>query len=197
VDERAVAGGVTRPLLVVVSGKPGSGKSTLAQRLGDRSLLWLPIVSHDAIRSALRAPGSAAETRGAVPVERSIGLFYDTITRFLEAGASVIAEVSWRRGISEGDLGRVARLARAVDVHCEVPVDVAHRRFVERERALKPDVEPRDGPAGHIVGQMERGEFPWDVFDPLDLDMPRIRVDTSDGYRPGLDEVARFCWAVS
>jgi adenylate kinase family enzyme len=65
---------VTRPLLVVVSGKPGSGKSTLAQRLGDRSLLWLPVVSHDAIRSALRPPGGAVETRGAVPVERSIRL---------------------------------------------------------------------------------------------------------------------------
>jgi predicted kinase len=181
-------------LLVVVSGKPGSGKSTLAQRLGDRSALWLPVISHDAIRSALRPVGGSPETRGAVPVERSIGLFYDTIARFLEAGASVIAELSWRRGISEGDLGRVARLARAVDVHCEVPVAVAHRRFVERERALRPDVAPADGPAGHIVRQMARGEFPWDVFDPLDLDMPRIRVDTGDGYRPGLEEVARFCW---
>jgi hypothetical protein len=157
-------------------------------------MLWLPVVSHDAIRSALRAPGGAPETRGTVPVERSIGLFYDTIVRFLEAGASVIAELSWRRGISEADLGRVARLARAVNVHCEVPVEVAHRRFVERERALQPGVEPADGPAGHIVRQMARGEFPWNVFDPHDLDMPRIRVDTSDGYRPGLEAVARFCW---
>ena len=188
---------MTRPLLVVVSGKPGSGKSTLAQRLGDRSRLWLPVVSHDAIRSALRRTIGPEDTRFAVPVERSIGLFYDTIARFLEAGASVIAELSWRRGISEGDLGRVARLGRAVDVHCEVPVELARRRFVERERALWPDVEPADGPAGHIVRQMERGEFPWELFDPLDLDMPRIRVDTSDGYRPGLDEVARFCWTAT
>jgi predicted kinase len=196
---QAVVGGedVTRPLLVVVSGKPGSGKSTLAQRLGDRSMLWLPVVSHDAIRSALPAPGSAPEARGAVPPERSIGLFYDTIARFLEAGASVIAELSWRRGISEGDLARVARLGRAVDVHCAVPVELAHRRFLERERALQPGVEPADGPAGDIVRQMERGEFPWEVFDPLDLDMPRVRVDTSDGYLPGLDAVARFCWAAT
>jgi predicted kinase len=188
---------VGRPLLVVVSGKPGSGKSTLAQRLGDRSLLWLPVVSHDAIRSALRAPGGAPETRLAVPGERSIALFYGTLAHYLGAGASVIADLSWRRGISEAGLGPVARLARPVNVHCEVSVEVAHRRFLDRDRALQPGVEPEDGVHGHLVRQMERGEFPWDVFDPLDLDMPRIRVDTSDGYRPGLEAVARFCWTGS
>lgn len=185
---------MTRPLLVVISGKPGSGKSTLAQRLGDRSQLWLPVVSHDAIRSALRAPGGGPEMRLAVPGERSIGLFYDTVAHFLDAGASVIADLSWRRGISEAGLSRVAQLARPVNVHCDVSVETAHRRFLERDRALQPGVEPADGVHGAIVRQMERGEFPWNVFEPLDLDMPRILVDTSDGYQPGLDDVARFCW---
>jgi hypothetical protein len=55
-------------------------------------------------------------------------------------------------------------------------------------------VSPAEGPTGHIVRQVADGKFPWDVCDPLDLDMPRIVVDTSDGYRPAIDEVARFCW---
>lgn len=186
----------TRPLLVVVSGKPGSGKSTMARRLADRSLLWLPVVSHDAIRSALRLPIGPEDDRGRrVPVERSIGLFYATIEHYLRAGASVVADLSWRRGISEADLGKVARLARPVNVHCHASVEVAHRRFLERERVLHPEVAPEEGHAAHIVRQMAGGEFPWELFDPLDLDMPRIVVDTSDGYRPGLDAVARFCWA--
>ena len=188
---------VTRPLLVVVSGKPGSGKSTMAQRLGDRSQLWLPVVSHDAVRSALRQPIGPVDNRGTVPVQRSVGPFYDTLRHYLEAGASVIADFSWRRGLSETDLGRVARIARTVNVHCEVPVEVAHRRFLERERVLHPDVPPEEGPAANIVRQMADGELPWDVFDRLDLEMPRVTVDTSDGYRPGLAEVARFCWATA
>jgi predicted kinase len=188
---------VTRPLLVVVSGKPGSGKSTLAQRLGDRSQLWLPVVSHDAVRSALRQPIGPVDDRGTVPVQRSVGLFYGTLRHYIAAGASVIADFSWRRGLSEADLGRVAALARPVDVHCQVPVGVAHRRFVERERALHPGVPPEEGPAAHIVRQMADGEFPWATFDPLDLGMPRIVVDTTDGYRPGLAEIARFCWDVA
>jgi predicted kinase len=181
-------------LLVVVSGKPGSGKSTLAQRLGDRARLWLPVVSHDALRSALRQPVGPDDDRGAVPVQHSVGLFYETLRHHLAAGASVIADFSWRRGLSETDLGRVAALARPVDVHCHVPVEVAHRRFLERERALHPGVPPEEGPAGQIVRQMADGAFPWEIFDPLDLAMPRIVVDTTDGYRPGLAEIARFCW---
>jgi predicted kinase len=187
-----------REKLIVFTGLSGSGKSTLAQRLADRSLLWLPVVSHDAIRSGLRRPIGSADDRGArVPVEASIGLFYATIEHYLRAGASVIAELSWRRGISEADLAEVAQLARPVNVHCQASVDVAHRRFLERERALHPGVDPAEGAAAHIVRQMAGGEFPWDLFDPLDLDMPRITVDTTDGYRPGLDEVARFCWEIA
>ena len=188
---------MTKPLLIVVSGKPGSGKSTMAQRLGGRSQLWLPIVSHDAIRSALRGVGKPPEARGHVPVQQSVGLFYATLRHYLEAGASTIAEFSWRRGISEKDLGEVARLARAVNVHCQVTTELAHRRFLEREQALHPGVPPEQGPAANIVQQMAEGDFPWDVFDPLDLDMPRIVVDTTDGYLPGIDEVARFCWSAA
>lgn len=186
---------MTHPLLIVISGKPGSGKSTLAQRLGARSCLWLPVVSHDAIRSALRPPGATAEACGLVPVERSVGLFYATLRHHLEAGASVIAEFSWRRGLSEADLGKLLPLARPVNVHCELPVEMAHRRFLAREELLNPGVPPEEGPAGHVVRQMAAGAFPWPVFDPLDLDMPRIVVDTTNGYRPGIEEVTRFCWA--
>src|SRR5437867_11377945 len=77
---------VTRLLLIVVSGKPGSGKSPIAQRLGDRSQLWRPVVSHDAVRSALRQPIGPVDDRGTVPVQRSVGLFYDALRHYLEAG---------------------------------------------------------------------------------------------------------------
>jgi predicted kinase len=183
------------PLLVIVSGKPGSGKSTLAQRLGDRGALWLPVVSHDALRSGLREPYLAAGRAPEIPVQRSIGLFYRTVEELLQAGVSLIADLSFRRGLDEPRLRPLGDLARIVDLHCELSADVAARRFAERERALRPEVAPSAGPAGHLVEQMARGEFDWSVFDPLDLDVPRLRVDTADGYAPSLDGVAAFCRA--
>ena len=77
-------------------------------------------------------------------------------------------------------------------MHCALDAAAARGRFVARARAH----HGGEVPAGlrPVVERMERGDFDWAEFDPLDLDVPRLRVDTSDGYAPGLDEVARFCW---
>ena len=45
----------------------------------------------------------------------------------------------------------------------------------------------------HIIAQMEKGTFDWAVFDPLDVAMPSLRVDTTNGYVPGLEVVIAFC----
>ena len=40
---------------------------------------------------------------------------------------------------------------------------------------------------------MEAGTFDWVVFEPPDLDVPMLRVDTSHTYAPGLDTIIAFC----
>jgi hypothetical protein len=44
-----------------------------------------------------------------------------------------------------------------------------------------------------VAGQIERGAFDWRPFEPLELDVPRLDVDTTDGYRPTLAEIVEFC----
>ena len=39
---------------------------------------------------------------------------------------------------------------------------------------------------------MERDTFDWTPFDPLNLDVPRLRVDTTEGYAPNLDQIVAF-----
>jgi predicted kinase len=170
-----------RPLLVLVSGKPGSGKSMLAGRLADA--LSLPLVSRDAIK------GGLAETLGGMgdaATLASVGVFYGAITYLLDAGVSLVAEQSFRRGLDERHLQTLTQRARTVVVHCHTPVEEAQRRFIARDRA-------RGGGAAHIVAQMERGVFGWAVFDPLDVGAPTLRVDTTQAYAPGLDAIIAFC----
>ena len=184
-----------RPLLVLVSGKPGSGKSTLAHRLADQDALWLPLVSRDAIKKGLAETlGVSADDEAGISAvtQTSVGVFYGAIEYLLHAGVSLVAEQSFRRGLDECHLQPLTRLARAVIVHCHTSPEEAHVRFVERARSRRPDRRPARS-AQKIIDQMERGAFDWAVFDPLDLGVPTLCVDTSQDYAPSLDTIIAFC----
>lgn len=188
-----------RPLLVLVSGKPGSGKSTLAQRLAAQDILWLPLLSLDAIKTGVAETLQvAAEDTARWPVltGTAVAVFYATITQFLRAGVSLIAEHSFRRGLSERGLQPSTQLARIVNVYCQTSPAEAHRRFVERERARRPNRQPIRG-AQLPLEHMARGTFDWDAFDPLDLDVPTLLVDTTREYAPDLDTIVAFCRGAS
>ena len=43
------------------------------------------------------------------------------------------------------------------------------------------------------IERRERGAYPWTMFDPFNLGVPTLRVDTTCGYVPGLDAVIAFC----
>jgi predicted kinase len=192
----------TLPLLVFVSGKPGSGKSTLAFRLADA--LWFPLISNDAIRQGLLETRANAEDEATRTVDgpTSVAVFYATIGFLLRAGVSLVVEHSFRRGLSEPDLQSLSPIARMVNIHCDTSIEEAQRRFTQRERTLRrhfvetlrrhqPDRTQRyDGDS--IIDQMERRVFDWEVFDPLDLDVPRLRVDTTVEYLPSLDRIVAF-----
>lgn len=162
------------PLLVFVSGKPGSGKSTLARRLADA--LWLPLISSDAIRQGLLETRAAAEDEALRQVDgpSAVRAFYAAVGFMLGQGVSLVAELSFRRGLDEPNLRPLAKVARLVNIHCDVPMELAQRRFIDRERTERRrfvealhrhrpgHVSPYD--AGHIIDQMERGAFDWDVI---------------------------------
>ena len=177
-----------RPLLVLVSGAPASGKTTLAALLA--ADLGLPLLSKDLIKEtlldALGATPDLARSRelGAA----SYAVLYAVVARLLEAGTGAIVESNFTRGRSEGELRPLAARANAVLVHCEtMPVEVV-RRYTERA-----------GRAGRHPGHLDAAVLP-DVlrnltvgaYEPLDLDVPTLRVDTTAGYSPKLAEVVAF-----
>lgn len=180
-----------RPLLVMVRAKPGSGKTTLARRLAEADALDLPVLHRDAIKAGLVAShGGATPAARAVIVPRSFDLLFQTVALWLREDVSLIAEHSLLRAWNEEAIRAVLPLARTIILSCDPPDAVAARRFIARERAL-----PGRGPgySSPAIEQMEQGTFDWRRFDPFELGVPELRVDTTVGYQPDLDALLAFC----
>jgi predicted kinase len=172
---------MSSPTLVIVSGPAGSGKTTLAHRLA--AIIGCPALCRDEIKE-----GMVAATPGFVPgpsdllTVRSYGLFFATIRLFLEHGVTHVAEAAFQHANWVPGLEPLRALGQLRIVRCQTEPAIARSRAKQRlgqqhNRAAHDDI-------GHF--SVDR------PFEPIHLDAPTLDVDTSDGYRPGLDAIAAF-----
>ncbi len=179
-----------RPQLVIVGGPPASGKSTLARRLADA--LSLPLLSRDAITEWI---AERAGTEGLPETERlargAIRVFYETGAELLRGGVGVVMEQAFQRGVAEDQVRPLLEHARAVQITCALPPEEAVRRYVAR-------FERGERHAAHFDAERiervrsGRRQIDWSRFEPLDLEIPTLRVDTVDGYAPPFEDLVAF-----
>lgn len=180
-----------RPPLVIVSGAPATGKSTLARLLADR--LPLPLLAKDRLREIFRDAFDAdTRAKNNVLIGPVFAVYYDLIAELLRAGVGVVAECNFFRGIAEPELAPVVALATPVIIHCQTSHALSARRFIERHELGLP--ERRYAFDGERIPGLLAGEAlePWTRAEPVEIGAPVLRVDTTDGYRPGLDAIVGF-----
>lgn len=180
------------PPLIIVSGAPGSGKTTLAEILAER--LALPLIARDELKERLAdvllpeaegRPGIVDGVDSAALGRASYAMLATVTERLLRAGTGVIVESNFRRGIAEPLLAPLVARASGVLVHCEAPPQIVIERFTGRaggadRHRVHPDLERLDD----LERQLADG-----TFEPLELQLETIRVETSSGYSPPLGEV--------
>ena len=75
-------------------------------------------------------------------------------------------------------------------VHCRIGRATARQRFIDR--ATTDPLRLQAHPDWEIVEAMDAGTFNWDKYEPMNLGIPILRVDTTAGYAPPFDELEVF-----
>jgi predicted kinase len=143
---------------IIVSGLPASGKSTVGQALSEA--LNLPLIDKDVILESLFASLGIGDNEWRNKLSRAS----DTILWQLAASAHGAVLVNWwHRDTIKNELRQLD--GTVVEVFCDCPADVAHKRFIERkrhrghldaERLAENQIatqQPFDGPLG--VGDLQ------------------------------------------
>jgi len=178
------------PLLIIVAGPPASGKTTLADRLSDT--LQLPLIHRDPITEALADILRPSARDDMEPItQASFRAFYTLIAGHLARGSGVVCETNFHSGVAEADLRPIIAHARAILIRCQVDRELSIRRFIDRfERGERHWCYFDEERIAEI--HAGRGQEPWDRAEPLELDVPTLTVDTTNGFDPSLEDLAHL-----
>lgn len=182
-----------RPTLIVVSGPPASGKTTLAHALARE--IHCPAICRDEIKEGLLVGGKLGSARpapGDQATHVATAVFFDVINLLIERGVSLIAEAAFQHQRWAPRLSALSETADVRIVNCATDQAVAYERRVRRwcdepwRRGVHADPDP-----GYLA-RIERREIVPPPYRPIRLELPTLVVDTTDGYRPGFDEIVSF-----
>lgn len=178
-----------RPRCIIVSGRPGSGKTTLAGELSRR--LYMPKVSRDEIKEGyvntfgVKHDQLPEDTNGKVNE-----VFFETTLGLLRGNVSVVMEAAFQHKLWNLVVPRIQQVAHPFIVICGLDAETSARRHLERG-LNDPKREFFHGDK-RVAIYRETGHFaPGGNYDAPHFKVPTLRVSTTDGYDPGLEEIEK------
>jgi predicted kinase len=174
-----------RPTLIVVSGPAGAGKTTLAHAIA--RAVGCPAICRDEVKEGMvHATGGFVGGQGDELTMRTLPTFFGVLELLLKAGVTTVAEAAFQDRVWRPRLEELRDLARIRIVHCATGPDTAWAR-VRRRREERPLRRAHDESYDATEHALRHAGF-----ERVSIEAPWLEVDTTDGYRPGLDEVVAF-----
>lgn len=175
---------IRQPTLVVVTGPAGAGKTTLAHALA-REVHCLAVCRDEIKEGLVCTIGHAGETGGDIQLHAT-DAFFATLALLLDRSVSVIAEAAFQHKVWAWRLEPLLSLARVRIVLCELDAERALARRIARGQAdpERARFHPNEASRNRAGGTAS--------YDPPQLEVPTLRVDTSDGYLPAFEAIVQF-----
>jgi predicted kinase len=173
------------PTLVVVSGPAGCGKTTLAHRLA--RVLACPAICRDEIKEGMaRTAADYLPEAGDELAHRTLSTFFEVLRLLVERGTTVVAEAAFQDHVWTPNLAPLAAFSEFRVVQCHTDPATARRRVAEHAATRRMHADKA------LLGALERGDGYFADFHRVAIEAPMISVDTTDGYKPTVDEVVAF-----
>ena len=180
---------MNKPLLIVVTGRPGSGKTTLAHALAKR--VHCPAFCRDEFKEGFVNTMNANHNALGDDVNRGIyETYFQAVELMLSKRISLVVEAAFQHKLWAPKLEPLQDLSRMSLLICNVDPLLAKSRFVER--GLADPVRERFHGDQAVPAEKEGVRLLIENYDPPRLSTATMSVDTTDGYRPGMEAIVSF-----
>ena len=169
-----------QPTLIIVTGQPGSGKTTLAHSLA--RAIKCPAICRDEIMEGLVNTTNDKGSPGDAIAWKIYDIFFDTIELLLKNNVTLVAEAAFQHKLWAPKLEPLQEKAHIRIITCHIEPELAYRRKVQRTEADPSRARFYKDPKN----------LPISPYNPPDMDIPTLTVDTSDVYSPGFEDIVIF-----